>query len=328
MSGQEPAEAMALARQAYESARAGNADDAITKLREAARLAPGNALYRSALGGIYERQGKLVAADREFSAALRLEPSNPTLLLKAASIGTRLKQFEAARGSLIKLLELQPTDASTRELLESVSLDWGAELAESKRFRVGLLLAQDTAKRFPGSPRAHLMLGLFAVRNQQNMAAVDAYLRALELDPNSAAASAGLGIAQSNAGMYTEARRTFEEGIRKFPNDAAQLQAHGVLLVKLAESGAGTEAAALEALESALRLDASLTEPHYQLGNLALARDNPAVALRHFEAAGKSGLDDSRIHWALARALRRLGKAEEAARHIELFHARKKAEQP
>lgn len=325
---QEPPEAMALARQAYESVRAGNPEDAAAKLREAAKLAPANPLYRSALGGIFKRQGKLVAADIEFKEALKLDSANPALLLESAVIGADLRQFEAARASLVKLVELQPENVAARDLLETVSLDWGAELAGLRRYRTGLQLAQDTAKRFPKSARAHLMLGLFESRNQQNLAAVTAYQKALALDPSSADASAGLGIAQSSAGLTAEARATFEAGLRKFPKDPAHQQAYGVLLVKMAESGAATESKAREALETALRLDPALPEPHYQLGNFALAADRAEEAVAHFQAASKNGLDDSRIHWAMSRALRRLGKPEEAARHLELFQARKKAEQP
>lgn len=325
---QEPPEAMTLARQAYESVRAGNAEAAIAKLQEAAKIAPANSLYRSALGGIFKRQGKLVAADIEFREALRLDTANPALLLESAVIGADLRQYEAARGSLVKLVELQPENVAARDLFETVSLDWGAELAQLRRYRTGLQLAQDTAKRYPKSARAQLMLGLFESRNQQNIAAVAAYQRALALDPSSADASAGLGIAQSSAGLIEEARTTFEAGLRKFPKDAAHHQAYGVLLVKMAESGAAPEAKAREALEAALRLDPALPEPHYQLGNLALGTDRAADAIAHFQAASTCGLDDSRIHWAMSRALRRLGKSEDSARHLELFQARKKAEQP
>lgn len=323
---QEPPEAMALARQAYEAARAGKTEEAVAKLREAARLAPANALYRSALGGLFERQGKLVAADAEFTAALKLDPKNPALLLKSAMTGAQLRQFEAARASLLALSGIQPENAAAREALETVSLDWGAELAGLRRYRAGLALARDTVARFPKSARAFLMLGLFESRNQQNLAAVAAYQRAWELDP-SPEASVGLGIAQSAAGLLAESRRTIESGLRKFPRDAAHHQAYGVLLVKLAESGAARQSEARTALEAALRLDPALTEPHYQLGNLALAQDDAADAVRHFEAAAKGGLDDSRIHWAMSRALRRLGNGTEAARHLEAFQTRKKAEE-
>ena len=61
-------DAMALARHAYELARAGELETAVAELREAIRIAPGNPLYRSALGGIYKRLGKIeeavAAADR------------------------------------------------------------------------------------------------------------------------------------------------------------------------------------------------------------------------------------------------------------------------
>ena len=95
-------------------------------------------------------------------------------------------------------------------------------------------------------------------------------------------------------------------------------QAYGVLLARMAESGDAPAGRAVNMLESALALDPSLAEAHYQLGNLALARDDAASAAHHFEAAARNGLDDSRLHYAAARALRRLGKTDEAARHMDL----------
>ena len=181
--GAEPPEAMARARHAYELARAGQLDPAVAELEQAARIAPGNALYRSALGGIYERQGKLEEAVAAFADAVRLDPGNPAL--------------------------------STH--LESVSLDWGAALARSRRFRAGLVHARATAERFPKSARAWLMLGLFQTRNQENLAAVAAYRRAVELDPESAEASVGLGIAQSRAGLSAGCRGDFRSGAEEVP---------------------------------------------------------------------------------------------------------------
>jgi Flp pilus assembly protein TadD len=291
--GAEPPEAMARARHAYDLARAGQIDPAITELEEAARIAPANPLYRSALGGMYERQGKLEEAVAAFGDAVKLDPANPTLSAH----------------------------------LESVSLDWGEVLARSRLFRAGLVHARITADRFPKSSRAYLMLGLFQTRNQQNLAAVAAYRRALELEPESADASVGLGVAQSSAGLMKDAEATFEAGLKKFPNDAMHRQAYGVLLARMAEAGDAPAERAVKMLESALTLNPSLAEAHYQLGKLALGRDDAASAASHFEAAARNGLDDSRLHYAAARALRRLGKAEEAARHMELFRQRKQSEE-
>lgn len=288
----EPPEAMTLARRAFEEARGGNWEKAEADLQEAARLAPKNALYRAALGGIFTRQGKLGEAVEAFTEAVRLDPAN----------------------------------AAVRGNLEKASLDWGETLAKDRRYRAGLALARDAAKLFPDSAPVHIMLGLFETRNQQNVSAVAAYQRALALDPQSAAASVGLGIAQSSAGLLKEAQATFERGLKAFPEDAMHRQAYGVLLVKLAEAGEPSGAKAAAMLQAALRLDPRLAEAHYQLGNLALARGDAAAAVSEFVAAMGNGLDDSRVHYALARALRRTGKAEEADKQMELFRERKAAE--
>ncbi len=323
----EPPEAMSLARKAYELARSGQMEQAVSALERAITLAPRNPLYRSALGGIYEREHKLPQAADAFAEAVRLDPANTSFRLRLAQLQARNGNNEAAYSNVLRVLELDAANASAKELLEAVSLDWGAELARADRNRRGLALARDSARRYPQSARVQLMLGLFETRNQQNLNAVAAYSRAVELDPQSAEANVGLGIAQSNAGLLREAQATFEAGIRRFPGDPAHRQAYGVLLIKLAEAGAAPEARAIEMFHSALKLDPNLAEAHYQLGKLALNHDDARTAASHFEAAAKNGLDDSRLHYAAARALRRLGNTAEAEKHVRLFQLRKEAEQ-
>ena len=127
--------------------------------------------------------------------------------------------------------------------------------------------------------------------------------------------------------MRQDAAATFEAGLKKFPNDAMHRQAYGVLLARMAESGEAPAERAVKMLESALALDPSLAEAHYQLGSLALAGNDAASAALHFETAARNGLDDSRLHYATARALRRLGKTDESARHMDLFRQRKQSEE-
>src|SRR5712691_3560500 len=133
------------------------------------------------------------------------------------------------------------------------------------------------------------MLRLFETRNQQNVAAVAAYKRALELAPDSAEASVGLGIAQTMAGLTADAVRTFEAGIAKWPSDAMHYQAYGVLLLRMAETGAAPESRAASMLGKALDLDPSLAEAHYQLGQIALAHDEIEKSIEHFLAAVQNG---------------------------------------
>ncbi|MFN0167608.1 MAG: tetratricopeptide repeat protein [Bryobacteraceae bacterium] len=325
--GAENPEAMTRARQAYQYAQSGDLDRAAATMREAIQLAPSNPLFYSALGGILARQNKPAEARQAFEQAVKLDPSNAVLRFNLAAKQAEAFQFEQARENLLRVLEAQPDHPQAFALLENVSLEFGAVLARGRRYKGGQTLARETVRRFPQSGPAHEMLGLFETRNQENVLAVEAYKRALELSPDSRGASIGLAIAQSAAGLTDAAIATFEAGIRRFPEDAMHRQSLGVLLVRLGETREDVRARGIQLLESALRLDPRLPEAHYQLGNLALTRAAVDEAVEHLEQAVRNGEDSSRVHFALSRAYRRLGKPEKADAELALFRRRKAAEE-
>jgi Flp pilus assembly protein TadD len=123
--------------------------------------------------------------------------------------------------------------------------------------------------------------------------------------------------------MTKEAATTFEQGIKRFPRDCGHYLEYAQMLLKLAETGDSTpEIHARVLLNTAVAIDGSLSEPHYQLGNLALRQGRTDQALEHFETAKKLNPQDSKIHYALARAYRRLGleskATEEFVAHTKL----------
>ncbi|MFN9754026.1 MAG: tetratricopeptide repeat protein, partial [bacterium] len=122
----EPPAAIESAKRAYAAAQAGRWEEAATALREAARLAPANPLYRTGLGGILEKQGRREEAVAEFTAALRLDPAN----------------------------------RQRRDRVGALALDTGGELALAARFRAGLKLAREHAAVFRVSPAACRVRGL------------------------------------------------------------------------------------------------------------------------------------------------------------------------
>jgi tetratricopeptide (TPR) repeat protein len=296
MSAVEPPEAMQHARASYELAKMGDLTGAADEMRVAIRLAPENQLYLSALRGIAARQW---------------EAGDPL----------------QARENAVIVVKAQPGDTKASEMLEEISLDAGAQLANQRRFKAGLALAQDTARRYPMSARAQQMLGLFLTRNQQNPDAVSAYKRALSLSPGSSDLNVGLGIAQTMAGLLPQAVETLEAGIRKWPSDAMHRQAFGVLLLRMAEEGSGTEEHGVQSLRKALKLDPALSEAHYQLGNLAVRYGDSTTAIQHFLMALRNGDRSSKVHFALSRAYRISGDAAESEKHAALFRQEKEREQ-
>ena len=150
--------------------------------------------------------------------------------------------------------------------------------------------------------------------------AVDSFSRALQLDPSSADASIGLARAQFGSGMTQQAEQTLERAIANFPNKAPLELELAQLLLKQAETGdEGAGARAEQLLKSAVALDDTLAEAHYQLGELELARGQAQRALIHLEKAAKLNPTSAKTHFALSRAFRRLGRNEEAAKQAALY---------
>lgn len=314
---------MVLAREAYELARSGKNAEAEQKMRQAISGAPNNPLLHSALGGLLARMNRTAEARDEFAIAAKLAPDNSAVRMQLAMRQRELGDLEAAWESSRLLMKQQPADARIREFSLQIALDLGASLAKQNRSRAGLLLATEAANLFQDVAPVFEMLGLFQRNNQQNVEAVATYRRALDLDPQSAGSAVGLGIAASAAGMLDAATQAFEQAIAKFPTQVSAKLAYAVFLLRQAESGkAEATAKARALLDQVLKADPQSAEAHYQLGNLLLSEGQVQQSLTHLRRAAELGLDDRRIHFALARAYRRTGDNTSAERHQDLFRKR------
>ena len=235
------------------------------------------------LAPVTNARNKVTSTERQPNSSRHQTRSGESFVLlgigrhRGAPMGSRTGH--ASQGERRIVAEPSRGNAKALEMLEEISLDLGAELVKQRRFKTGLILANDTARRFPASARAQQMLGLFLTRNQQNPAAVVAYGKALSLSPESSDLSVGLGIAQTMAGFLPQAVKTLEEGIRKWPDDAMHYQALGVLLLRMAEEGSDTEARGVQSLQKALELNPALSEAHYRLGNIALEHGDSKSAI-------------------------------------------------
>jgi tetratricopeptide (TPR) repeat protein len=191
-----------------------------------------------------------------------------------------------------------------------------------------LRLVSLTAKNaFPDSSQALLLKGSVELEAVLFTDAVDSFTRALQLDPTNPEGVIGLARAQFGAGVTQQAKATLEQAASNFPQKARFELELAELLLKEAETGderAGMRAEQL--LNSAVALDGTLTEAHYQLGELALARGQAQIALIHLERSAKRSPASAKIHFALSRAYRRLGKNEEAAKQTALYQKLKEEE--
>jgi Flp pilus assembly protein TadD len=76
-----------------------------------------------------------------------------------------------------------------------------------------------------------------------------------------------------------------------------------------------------------LTLNPSLPEAQFLLGDLALRKGDPEKALQHLEQAVKLDPGSSKIHFALSRTYRRMGRMDDAAREESEFQKLKAREE-
>jgi tetratricopeptide (TPR) repeat protein len=226
---------------------------------------------------------------------------------------------EAVR-ALEESIQLAPSD-------EVNYLDLGKILLAQHSLRSALQLARKTTGSFPNSAAAFELQGLTEMGVGQFTDAVRSYSRAAQLDSSRPDAILGLAQSQFAAGMSKDAAANFEAGISRFPKDARFKAQFAVVLLRQSETGDMlAEARAEQLLRSALALDPSLAEAHYQLGNLALKKGLMTEAQQHLEQAVKLDAHNGQAHFALSRVYRRLGRQEEATREMELYEALKGTE--
>ena len=219
--------------------------------------------------------------------------------------------------ALAEAIQLAPSE-------EGNYLDLGKILLAQHSLPSALQLARKTTGSFPGSAAAFELQGLVEMGVGQFTDAVRSYTRALQLDSSRPDAILGLAQAQFAAGMSKDAAANFEAGIRQFPKDARFKAQYAVALLRKSETGDTlAETRAEQLLRSALALDPSLPEAHYQLGNLAFKKGVMTEARKHLEESVKLDANNGSAHFALSRVYRRLGRKEEGAHEMELYESLK-----
>ena len=133
---------------------------------------------------------------------------------------------------------------------------------------------------------------------------IEAYQKAVELDPTSAGALVNLGTIQFNARNWKDAERYYVNALEADPNYAL---AHFDLANLYDERGDRVKA--LEHYQAALKISPQYADAHYNLALLYQASNQPMTAVRHWTEYLRL---DPASHWSSI-ARRELAKLRAAA---------------
>ncbi|MCX7607673.1 MAG: tetratricopeptide repeat protein [Anaerolineales bacterium] len=296
-----------LYRLAMEDRRNGNYTAAIEKLRSALRLAPEDARLHYELGLLLTLQSPTDALS-ELMTALSLDPSLEVQIrpLRADLNRLSLSQDNAYRLTLIGrgLLAVGQTDLALVALERAVQTNrqyaeawaWLAEARQQAGWegRLQLELAFTYGSTIPS---IKALDGLYWLRLGDYPKAVQAYERAVSLEPENPAWWIGLGQATEAAGLYLQARDAYQ---RAALLDAQSLEAWRGLARLSIVTASPEDEIGLYAVQRLIDLAPEDWRTWDLAGQLAALRWIPAEAETHFLKAIELAPEQPEPHFHLA----------------------------
>jgi len=253
-----------------------------------------------------ERTGNYPAAVKAYYRGLEVEPENVELL---NSLGFALFQqgkSEEAVEALEKALEVDPQHWKAHNNMALASIDIGElELAEA-HYRESLAIEPQ--------PAIYNDLGFVLERQGLSFEATDMYRKALELDPESAAAHFNLASSLARNGEFVEAESHF----RAVLENNASSQAYTGLGIVLWQQGQADEAVA--SLQSAIVADPKNAAAYDQLGTIQVEQGKLEEAAATYGSLIRNQ-PSAGAHQKLAQILARLGRTAEAQKQLDMAKA-------
>jgi tetratricopeptide (TPR) repeat protein len=160
-------------------------------------------------------------------------------------------------------------------------------------------------------PQHHVTRGRALQAGGRHREAIDAFQRALTMNPDLVQAHVNLVAAYAAIRAFDQAEAHYRRALALAPDLAENHYNYGVLLL-----GVGRQSEAIEAFRRALASNASYADAHNNLGYLLLRDGRSEEALHHFRAALAASPAHRDAHFNLAQALQVLGRGAEAIAHF------------
>ena len=245
-----------LLESAEKSLAAGDYRAAASYARQASEADPKSAEAHRLLGDASLLAAQGAEAEREFTAAIVLEPGNTKAVFGLATLAEQQKKWNTAASLYRRVLDLDPANvAAARGLGRSLN-----ELGDKSAARIAFGRAIEIG---PAAAESRNDFGVFLFRADETDRSVEELIEAVRLDGSKAVYHENLGRAYRKKGMAREAERELADAARLAPNDAAVWTALGHVR---ADQKKADEAAT--AFATALSLDPASEDAATALGSV------------------------------------------------------------
>lgn len=282
------------------------------------RTAPDSAYYQLLLARSAQAQGRYRAAFAHFRAAEAIDATAPGIREGIAAVYEEVGHRDWARSELAKRVAAEPCERRQLECwFESDSIDQVLDASEeavtpealywrSRAFAEKAKQAHGRLLALPPSSAVYRLAGTIEdlVGNPRN--AVEAWQKAVELEPGNLSLRVGLLRALSVAGLHEESIREADILLERRPVSADACFYLGDALLQLGRVGE-----AIPRLEEAVRLSNGDARIRASLSTAYLRAGRGADAIPHLEAA-LQGQQNERLLFQLSRAYQAAGRREDA----------------
>jgi tetratricopeptide (TPR) repeat protein len=325
-----------------------------SRLRETVAGAPGNPEANHRLGAFYLREGRFSEAITPLKTAANLEPGNQTYEYDLALACSGAGDFSQAREHLKKLMSDRETADSHRlmgevdeklgdplaavhEFEQAVRMDpneqnyfeWGSELLVHRAVWQAQEIFKRGAKAYSNSERMFSALGAALFAGALYDEAALRFCDASDLNPGDPEPYVFMGkIEMASPIALTCVESRLQRFHEQQPGNATANYLYAVALLK--EQGKAPDRMVLQQVESlltkAVTIDPKCSEAYLQLGILYSSRSDYGRAAGFYEKAIEINPQLADAHYRLGVAYDRIGESEKARKEFQIHGEIKKSQ--
>lgn len=183
----------------------------MTLWQDVIQKSPNKARGYSNLGSVFETQGQLDEAAKNYQTALKLQPDYMQAHNNLGNIFVAQGHLDEAIKEYLAALALDPNVAQ-------IHYDLGIAYAQKERIEEAIKEYKKALEIRPHYPKAHNNLGIIYATKGRHQEAIQAFEAALSYQPDYASARNNLGNVNLVQGNYSEAIKHYQEALRLNPN--------------------------------------------------------------------------------------------------------------
>jgi tetratricopeptide (TPR) repeat protein len=258
------------------------------------------------LGQAYLRGGEKAKAELYLDRALKLKPDSPEALYLLAQVYSDQARPVDALDLLVRAHKLAPKDTDIIFLMARLSMT-------QNYFEDAIPLLESGLNMAPQRADLHAALGESYFMSGRTEKAIDEFKKLIDLE-SSARSYAFMGLAYRHLGRFDEARKYFDEGLKKDPGSVSCLFNAGYI-----EERQGNYGRAQELFQQALRSNPDFAEALLELANLRIKDKQFSEAAELLKRYVKLSRDPASGYYKLAMVERSLHQPEAAQRDLKVF---------